>query len=61
MKNEIQTERLILRRWQDVEDVEPFQADPSRDFNHPRLPEGQRLCRHLFFCISKEEWSRDAH
>jgi RimJ/RimL family protein N-acetyltransferase len=30
--------------------------DPADDFEHPRLPEGHRLCRHVLYRISRERW-----
>jgi len=29
---------------------------PEDDFDHPRLPEGHRLRRHVLYRISRREW-----
>jgi ribosomal-protein-alanine N-acetyltransferase len=39
-------ERLGMRR------------DPAGDFEHPRLPEGHRLRRHVLYRLSRETWER---
>ena len=30
---------------------------PTRDFDHPSMPEGHRLRRHVVYAISREEWA----
>lgn len=30
--------------------------DPADDFNHPAYPVGHRLCRHVLYRLSKDEW-----
>jgi hypothetical protein len=30
----------------------------SDDFNHPRLPEGDPLRRHVLFRMSRQDWLR---
>jgi RimJ/RimL family protein N-acetyltransferase len=32
--------------------------DPADDFDHPRLPEGHPLRRHVLYRLSREQWSR---
>jgi RimJ/RimL family protein N-acetyltransferase len=32
--------------------------DPADDFDHPRLPEGDPLRRHVLYRIDREEWAR---
>ena len=34
--------------------------DPADDFDHPRLPEGHRLRRHVLYRLSRERWSNEA-
>jgi RimJ/RimL family protein N-acetyltransferase len=36
---------------------------PERDFDHPRLPAGHRLSRHVLYSITRDEWRRggDGH
>ena len=61
--HELQTERLLLRRWREA-DREPFAAlnadprvmeklgmkhDPEGDFEHPLLPAGHPLSRHVLY------------
>ena len=31
-------------------------ADPEYDFDHPKIPAGHRLCRHVFYRISQKAW-----
>lgn len=31
--------------------------DPAGDFDHPRIPEGQKMRRHQLYRISREEWA----
>jgi len=38
-------ERLGMRR------------DPGGDFDHPRLPTGHALCRHVLYRLSAEQWA----
>ena len=33
--------------------------DPSDDFDHPRLPEGHRLRRHVLYRLSRADWQSD--
>lgn len=33
--------------------------DPDRDFDHPRLPEGSPLRRHVLYELTRAEWARD--
>lgn len=33
-----------------------MRPDPARDFDHPKVPEGDPLCPHLTFAISRAEW-----
>lgn len=33
-----------------------MREDPDRDFEHPRVPEGSPLRRHVTFAISRAEW-----
>ena len=33
-----------------------MRRDPGRDFEHPALPEGHPLRRHLVFSIRREDW-----
>jgi len=35
-----------------------MQHDPHEDFDHPRLPPGHRLQRHVLYRIQAEEWRR---
>jgi RimJ/RimL family protein N-acetyltransferase len=35
--------------------------DPADDFDHPRLPEGHRLRRHLLYRLRREEWLERCH
>jgi RimJ/RimL family protein N-acetyltransferase len=66
----IETKRLLLRPWRDA-DLEPFaelNADPrvmerigmhhavAEDFDHPRIPEGDPMRRHLLYRIGRSEW-----
>lgn len=32
--------------------------DPDGDFDHPRVPEGNPLRRHVLYRLSRDEWSR---
>lgn len=32
--------------------------DPKDDFDHPKLPEGHSLRRHVLYCINKIDWER---
>lgn len=32
---------------------------PERDFDHPFLPDGHRLQRHVLYALSREEWLAD--
>jgi RimJ/RimL family protein N-acetyltransferase len=32
--------------------------DPADDFDHPRLPVGNPLRRHVLYRTSREEWAR---
>jgi RimJ/RimL family protein N-acetyltransferase len=34
--------------------------DPADDFDHPNLPEGHRLRRHVLYRAKREEWLRDS-
>jgi hypothetical protein len=47
----LRTDRLLLRPWE-PDDREPFaglNADPEGDFDHPKLPPGHRLRRHVLY------------
>jgi hypothetical protein len=58
----LKTQRLVLRQWQET-DLEPFAAlnmekigmhhDPKDDFDHPKLPEGHPLRRHVLYRLKK--------
>lgn len=63
------TERLLLRRWH-PSDREPFVAlsadprvverigmarDPREDFDHPAVPEGHPLRRHVLHRMARSE------
>jgi len=32
------------------------ESDPEEDFDHPDLPEGHRLKRHVLYRLSRSEW-----
>lgn len=32
--------------------------DPAEDFDHPRLPEGHSLRRHVLYRLSREQWEQ---
>jgi RimJ/RimL family protein N-acetyltransferase len=32
--------------------------DPADDFDHPRLPEGHPLLRHVLYRLRRSDWSR---
>ncbi|HZI14888.1 MAG TPA: GNAT family N-acetyltransferase [Myxococcus sp.] len=34
-----------------------FTHDPAEDFDHPRLPEGHSLRRHVLYRLSRERWA----
>lgn len=34
--------------------------DSGRDFDHPRVPAGDRLRRHVLYRITRDEWAREA-
>jgi RimJ/RimL family protein N-acetyltransferase len=35
-----------------------MRRDPSEDFDHPRLPDGHPLRRHVLYRLRRDEWSR---
>jgi RimJ/RimL family protein N-acetyltransferase len=32
--------------------------DPAEDFDHPMLPEGHKLRRHVLYRLSREDWRK---
>lgn len=34
--------------------------DPGADFDHPRLPEGHALRRHVLYRLHRGDWSQSA-
>ena len=34
--------------------------DPADDFDHPKLPEGHPLCRHVLYRLARAEWRGEA-
>lgn len=45
------------RSWRVMERL-GMTRDPADDFDHPRLPEGHRLRRHMLYRLSRSEWER---
>jgi RimJ/RimL family protein N-acetyltransferase len=35
-----------------------MQRDPADDFDHPRIPPGHRLRRHVLYRLSRDDWRR---
>jgi len=33
--------------------------DPAGDFDHPRVPKGHPLCRHVLYRLSRADWKRN--
>ena len=31
--------------------------DPADDFDHPRMPPGDRLARHVLYRLRREDWA----
>jgi RimJ/RimL family protein N-acetyltransferase len=69
----VSTARLFLRPWQS-EDLPAFAAmnadprvmerlgmthAPADDFDHPNLPEGHHLRRHVLYRLSRQAWEGD--
>lgn len=44
------------RRSRRVMEKLGFHRDPKDDFDHPRLPEGHRLRRHVLYRLRRAEW-----
>jgi RimJ/RimL family protein N-acetyltransferase len=47
------------RSWQVMQRI-GMHRDPADDFDHPSLPEGHRVRRHLLYRLTREEWKRAA-
>ena len=47
------------RSWRVMERL-GMTRDPADDFDHPRLPEGHPLRRHLLYRLSRTDWERGA-
>jgi RimJ/RimL family protein N-acetyltransferase len=45
------------RSWQVMQRI-GMHRDPADDFDHPSLPEGHRVRRHLLYRLTREEWER---
>jgi RimJ/RimL family protein N-acetyltransferase len=48
------------RRSQRVMERIGMTHDPADDFDHPRLPEGHPLCRHVLYRIGRQQWQSAA-
>lgn len=49
-----------LRRSRSVMERLGMSRDPSGDFDHPRVPEGNRLRPHVLYRLSAGEWAARA-
>ena len=45
------------RSWRVMERI-GMTHDPADDFDHPRLPEGHRLRRHVLYRLRRDDWLR---
>ena len=45
------------RSWRVMERI-GMHRDPAGDFDHPRIPPGHRLRRHVLYRLGREEWLR---
>ena len=45
------------RSWRVMERI-GMTRDPADDFDHPRLPEGHRLRRHVLYRLRRPDWER---
>jgi 3-dehydroquinate dehydratase / shikimate dehydrogenase len=44
-----------VRSWKVMEKL-GMKRDPAEDFDHPRIPEGHRLRRHVLYRLPRAEW-----
>ncbi len=68
----LRTERLLLREWRD-DDIAPANVrsravmerigmtrDASDDFDHPNMPDGHPLRRHVLYRLPRARWAAAA-
>lgn len=48
------------RSWRVMQKI-GMRRDPADDFDHPLLPEGDRLRRHMLYRLSRADWQRGQH
>jgi len=52
----VATTTPMNRRSRAVMDRLGMRRDPDGDFDHPNVPEGHRLCRHVLYRLSRADW-----